>query len=99
MTTPPWSASRPPPDAPAVGALLHDFNAEFDEPTPPADALAARIVRADRRRRVRARAAVPVPDGVAVLRFRPALWTANLECYLAELYVVPQRRGHGLGRA
>nr|MBA2255713.1 GNAT family N-acetyltransferase [Thermoleophilaceae bacterium] len=39
------------------------------------------------------------PDGVAVLRFRPAIWTESLECYLAELYVVPERRGQGLGRA
>jgi ribosomal protein S18 acetylase RimI-like enzyme len=39
------------------------------------------------------------PDGVAVLRFRRAIWTEALECYLAELYVVPHRRGQGLGRA
>ncbi len=39
------------------------------------------------------------PDGVAVLRFRAAIWSDALECYLAELYVVPQRRGRGLGRA
>ena len=39
------------------------------------------------------------PDGVAVLRFRPSIWSEALECYLAELYVVPHRRGHGLGRA
>ena len=39
------------------------------------------------------------PDGIAVLRFRPALGTDALECYLAELYVVPPRRGRGLGRA
>ena len=39
------------------------------------------------------------PDGLAVLRFRPAIWTEALECYLAELYVVPHRRGSGLGRA
>ncbi len=41
----------------------------------------------------------PGPDGLAVLRFRPAIWSDALECYLAELYVVPQRRGCGLGRA
>jgi ribosomal protein S18 acetylase RimI-like enzyme len=39
------------------------------------------------------------PDGLAVLRFRPAIWTEAFECYLAELYVVPDRRGQGLGRA
>jgi ribosomal protein S18 acetylase RimI-like enzyme len=35
--------------------------------------------------------------GVAVLRFRKAIWSAGLECYLAELYVVPDRRGQGIG--
>jgi ribosomal protein S18 acetylase RimI-like enzyme len=39
------------------------------------------------------------PDGLAVLRLRPAIWDDALECYLAELYMVPGRRGQGLGRA
>jgi ribosomal protein S18 acetylase RimI-like enzyme len=39
------------------------------------------------------------PDGLAMLRFRPAVMTEGLECYLQELYVIPARRGHGLGRA
>jgi hypothetical protein len=34
-----------------------------------------------------------------VLRFRPAIWTGALECYVAELYVVPERRRQGLRRA
>jgi ribosomal protein S18 acetylase RimI-like enzyme len=38
-------------------------------------------------------------DGLAVLRFRLSIWSPGLECYLAELYVVPQRRRQGLGRA
>ena len=37
--------------------------------------------------------------GLAVLRFRPSLWKAALECYLEELYVVPDRRGQRIGRA
>ena len=39
------------------------------------------------------------PDGLAVLRFRPSIWSTALECYVAELYVRPARRGQGLGRA
>src|SRR5918992_4920715 len=39
------------------------------------------------------------PDGLAVLRFREAIWMEALECHLADLYVVPERRGQGIGRA
>jgi len=40
-----------------------------------------------------------VPVGLAIVRFRAAIWSAGLECYLAELYVVPIHRRRGLGRA
>jgi GNAT superfamily N-acetyltransferase len=30
---------------------------------------------------------------------RAAIWSTGLECYLAELYVTPARRGQGLGQA
>ena len=86
----------------AAGRLLHDFNTEYDDPSPGAKALAERLevlvgdedtdvllVGADDAGRA---------TGVAVLRFRRSLWTAADECYLAELYVVPGRRGSGLGR-
>jgi ribosomal protein S18 acetylase RimI-like enzyme len=82
-----------------VGQLLHDFNREFGDPTPEPGVLAERI------RRLLGEGDTVVlvggtgPDGVAVLRFRPSIWTEALECYLAELYVVPHRRGRGLGRA
>ena len=86
-------------DAEAIGRLLHDFNAEYDEPSPGPDKVAARVrqLMADGETKVLLGGAGP--DGLAVLRFRPSLWTEHLECYLAELYVVPDRRGHGLGRA
>jgi ribosomal protein S18 acetylase RimI-like enzyme len=88
-----------PADADAVGRLLYDFNREFDEPTPGADAIADRVraVLADGRTTVLL--GEPGPSGLAVVRFRPSLYTDALECYLAELYVVPDRRGAGLGRA
>jgi ribosomal protein S18 acetylase RimI-like enzyme len=81
----------------AAGRLLHDFNAEYDEPTPGPAALAGRLRRlvGDGDTEV-----LLAGDGeaVAVLRFRPSLWSLANECYLAELYVVPARRGNGIGR-
>jgi ribosomal protein S18 acetylase RimI-like enzyme len=86
-------------DCDALGQLLHDFNREYDDPTPGPAALAERL------RELLSAGDTAVllggdgPDGLAVLRFRRSIWTPGLECYLAELYVVPSRRGHGLGRA
>jgi ribosomal protein S18 acetylase RimI-like enzyme len=88
-----------PADAEAVGRMLHDFNTEYDEQTPGPQKLAERV------RQLLANGDTTIllvgegPDGLAVLRFRLAITTPGLECYLAELYVVPDRRGHGLGRA
>lgn len=86
-------------DAEAVGRLLHDFNSEFDEPTPGPEALAGRMRKLLAGGDTMILVAGPGPDGLAVLRFREAIWDDALECYLAELYVVPARRGHGMGRA
>jgi ribosomal protein S18 acetylase RimI-like enzyme len=86
-------------DAEAVGRLLDDFNREFDEPTPGADVLARRVRLLLDHGDTIVLVAGEGPDGLAVLRFRPAIWAEALECYLAELYVVPARRGRGLGRA
>ena len=86
-------------DAEAIGRLLHDFNREFDEPTPGPRALAERVSQLLADDEIAVLLAGAEPQGLAVLRFRPALWTQALDCYLEELYVVPDRRGHGLGRA
>ena len=86
-------------DAEPIGRLLHDFNTEFDEVTPGPRVLADRIRQLLDRGDATVILAGTGPDGLGVLRFRPAIWTDAPECYLAELYVVPQRRGQGLGRA
>ena len=86
-----------------AGRLLHDFNTEYDDPSPGPDALAARVAEL-----VGAGATDVLLDvdpsggeaasAVVVLRYRPSLWSLADECYLAELYVVPERRGSGIGR-
>ena len=86
-------------DAPAVARLLHDFNREFDEPTPEVGELAVRMAELLDGGDTVVLLVGDGPDGLAVLRFRAAIWSSGLECYLAELYVVPDRRGQGLGRA
>jgi ribosomal protein S18 acetylase RimI-like enzyme len=80
-----------------AGRLLHDFNTEFDDVTPGPPALTARLVQLVAEGDTEVLLLDPA-EGVAVLRFRRSLWTPADECYLAELYVVPGRRGQGLGR-
>jgi ribosomal protein S18 acetylase RimI-like enzyme len=88
-----------PADAPDIGRLLHDFNTESNDPTPGPQWLAERVRELIEADQLTVLLVGSGPDGLAALRFRPALWSAALECYLAELYVVPARRGQGLGRA
>lgn len=82
--------------------LLHDFNVEYDEPAPPPDELAARLAEliADDHVTVLLTRAheTGVAIGVAVMRVQPSVWSRAQEAYLAELYVVPSRRGQGYGR-
>lgn len=88
-----------PADAPVFGRLLQAFNAEFGDPTPAADVIAARAAPLLASGEVTVLFAGEGPDGFAELRFRPSLYTGALDAYLEELYVAPERRGRGLGRA
>ena len=85
----------------AAAQLLHDFNVEYDEPAPPPDELAVRLaelVAAGHVTVLLARAQDHEAVGVAVMRVQPSVWSRAHEAYLAELYVVPARRGQGHGR-
>ena len=86
-------------DAAAVGALLDEFNREFGDPTPGPAQLARRIEQLIGEGDTAVLLAGCGPDGLAVLRLRQAIWSDDLECYLAELYVKPALRRRGLGRA
>jgi ribosomal protein S18 acetylase RimI-like enzyme len=86
-------------DADDVGRLLDEFNREYDDPSPGPGRLAQRIALLLGQGETAVLLVGNGPDGLAVLRFRLSLWSEGLECYLAELYVVPSCRGRGLGRA
>jgi len=84
-------------DAAAAGVLLDRFNREYDEPSPGPERLAARIGELIASGGTSVLLAGGGPDGIPVLRFHPAIWSAGDEAYVAELYVVPKRRREGLG--
>jgi len=86
-------------EAADAARLLHDFNAEYEEPTPEVGELTEIL-----RPLIAGAEAIVLfagagPDGIAVMRLRPALWSRGQEAYLQELYVVPELRGQGIGRA
>jgi GNAT superfamily N-acetyltransferase len=78
--------------------MLHDFNSEFGDPSP-GPALLERRVRAFI---VDGRMSYLLggegPDGFAQVSFKPSVWADEPVGYLEELYVVPDRRGEGIGR-
>ncbi len=86
-------------DAPVVARLLHDFNTEFSEATPGVAALAEHASRLFESGEITVLLGGEGPDGIALLRFRPSIWTGAREAHLQELYVVPAMRGRGIGRA
>jgi ribosomal protein S18 acetylase RimI-like enzyme len=88
-----------PADADAIGRLLHDFNTEYEESTPGPEKIAERVRELIESGDTVVLLAGEGPDGLALMRFRPSIWTEARECYLGELYVVPDKRGGGIGRA
>lgn len=98
MTRFPIRAAAPA-DAGDAARLLHAFNTEFDAFTPGEVFLEERVSQLVSSAEITVFLVGEGPDGVAVLRFRPALWADGLDAHLEELYVTPDRRGEGMGRA
>ncbi|HSS04791.1 MAG TPA: GNAT family N-acetyltransferase [Solirubrobacterales bacterium] len=86
-------------DAADIARLLHDFNTEYDDPTPGVPVLAERVSELLSDEEIVVLLAGKPPAGLALFRIRPSLWSRAADVYLEELYVVPERRGHGVGRA
>jgi ribosomal protein S18 acetylase RimI-like enzyme len=86
-------------DAGEVARLLHDFNTEFDEPSPGIEVLAERAAEMIGAGEMTVLLGGEGPDGIAQLRYRRSIWSGELDAYLEELYVAPERRGEGIGRA
>jgi ribosomal protein S18 acetylase RimI-like enzyme len=86
-------------DATAVGRLLHAFNSEYGDWTPGPEAVAAHARRLLEAGEVIVLLAGEGPDGLAQVRLRTSIWTGMPDAYVEELYVAPDRRGQGTGRA
>ena len=86
-------------DAAAAAVLLDAFNAAYEVPTPGAQFLAERLRTLIPDGDAHVLLAGDGPDGVAVVRIRPDLWSRSDVAYLEELYVVPEQRRRGLGNA
>lgn len=85
-------------DAPSIACMLHDFNTEFSEPTPGPDVLSRRVLAFIESGAMTYLLGGDGPDGFAQLSFRPSVWAEEHVGYIEELYVVPDRRGQGVGR-
>ena len=86
-------------DAAEVGRLLHDFNTEFETPSPGADVLSERLATLLAGESMFAILAGSPAFAVALVSVRPNVWYAGRVGLLDEMYVDPSRRSEGTGSA
>jgi ribosomal protein S18 acetylase RimI-like enzyme len=86
-------------DVDQIARLLYAFNTEYGDPTPDPPQIADRLRVLLHTGDTSVLLSGDGPDALALMRFRESIWSEALECYLAELYVVPELRGRGIGGA
>lgn len=84
-------------DAGTVARLLHDFNTEFDTPTPGPEWLTRRLQQLLAGDSTIALVAGEPAVGFALVTLRPNVWYEGQVALLDELYVVPALRSQGIG--
>lgn len=103
MSSPPKIRVATAADAEALARIFRRFNDEFDSESPEHEFLVRRIPELMRSGEgvffLADDGADDEPAGFAYLQFNPSLYNEPRDAYLGEIYVVPDRRGEGLGRA
>jgi GNAT superfamily N-acetyltransferase len=84
-------------DAEELAQLLHDFNAEFDTPSPGVDTIATRLARLLAGEHTLAVMSGAPAVGLALGSLRPSVWYDGPVVTVDELYVVPSWRNQGIG--
>ena len=100
MTNEQWgSRVAGPDDSDEVARLLHDFNTEFDTPSPGSATLATRLRHLFAEENTFAVLVGEPAAGVGLVTIRPNVWYEGPVAMLDELYVAPGIRGQGAGSA